>query len=84
MKYNIKLTENECKYILNALRFFEDKNLKAKRKTLQEAKYQTFKGLFVNEEFFIQYIKDQLKQLNNNIEEIESIYDKIVDKMEED
>lgn len=84
MKYNIKLTENECNYILNAIQFFEEKNLKATRKILQEAKYQTFKGLFVNEKFFKQYVNDQLKQVNNNIEEIESIYDKIVDKMEED
>ncbi len=83
MEYNIKLTKNECNEILNALQFFEDKNLKATRKTLQEAKYQPFKELFVSEEFFKQYIKNQLKEINNNIEEIENIYDKIVDKMEE-
>ena len=83
MEYNIRLTEDECNYILNALQFFEDRNLKSARKTLQESKYQSFKELFVSEEFFKQYIKNQLKLLNNNIEEIESIYDKIVNKMEE-
>lgn len=84
MEYNIKLKENECNYILNALQFFEDKNLKATRKILNEAKYQPFKGLFINEKFFRQYIKDQLKEINNSIEEIENIYDKIVDNMEGD
>ena len=84
MKYNIKLTENECNYILNALQFFEDKNLKATRKTLKESKYQPFKELFVSEEFFKQYVKNQLKELNNNIQEIQNIYDKIVTNMEED
>lgn len=84
MEYNIKLKEDEWNYILNALQFFEDKNLKATREMLKEAKYQPFKELFVSEEFFKQYVKDQLKQLNNTIEEIENIYDKIVDKMEED
>ena len=84
MEYNIKLKEDEWNYILNALQFFEDKNLKATREMLKEAKYKPFKELFVSEEFFKQYVKDQLKQLNNTIEEIENIYVKIVDKMEED
>lgn len=84
MEYNIKLTKNECDYILNALQFFEDKNLKATRKILQEAKYQPLKGFFVSEKFFKQYIRNQLEELNINIEEIENIYDKIVAKMEED
>lgn len=83
MEYNIKLTNNECNYILNALQFFEDKNLKEIRKALKEARYKPFKELFVSEEFFKQYIKNQLKELNNNIEEIENIYDKIVNEMEE-
>ncbi len=52
MEYTIKLKENECNYILNALQFFEDKNLKATREILKEAKYQPFKGLFVSEKFF--------------------------------
>lgn len=84
MEYNIKLTKNECDYILNALQFFEDKNLKSTRKILQEAKYEPVKNFFAGKKFFKQYIKDQLKQLNNDIEEIENIYDKIVAKMEED
>ena len=84
MEYNIKLKKKECNYILKALQFFEDKNFKVRREILKKTKCQTFKGLVTSEELFKQYVKDQLKELNNNIEEIESIYDKIVDKMEED
>lgn len=81
MEYEIKLNDDEWHWILNALEYFKNKNLKKSLKTLKKAKYQNMSGLFVNEEFFNKYIKEQIKDLEKQIEQIEMTYEKIAEEM---
>ena len=84
MEYSIKLKHDDWNYILNALQYFEDKKLKASIEILKKAKYQKLSGFFASEGFFYEYKKEQIKLLNNQINQIEAIYEKITNEMEED
>ena len=81
MEYDIKLNDEECHYILNALQYFREKSLKQSLETLKKAKYQDISGLFVNEEYFNIYIKEQIKELDKQIQQIEKLYEKITEEM---
>lgn len=83
MEYNIILKTNEWNNILNALQYFEEKNLKQSIETLAKANYQDISGLFVNEDFFKEYKKEQIKLLKSQIEQIEKICEKITNEVEE-
>lgn len=81
MEYNIKLKENEWHCILNALQFFKEKSLKQSLKKLKKTNYKDISGLFVNEEYFNTYIKEQTDTIDKQIQQIEKIYEKITEKM---
>ena len=82
MKRRTKLNKDKCEYIRTAIEFYIRRNLKPAIKILREAKYQPSQYFVAGEDFFKQYINEQLNILDNQVEEFESIYDEIFE-MEE-
>lgn len=53
MEYEIKLEKDECDFILNALQYLQNENLKKSLEAIQNTKYEDVRGLYVSEDFGI-------------------------------
>lgn len=80
MEYNINLNDEEWDYILNAIQL-EEKRLRKLKETLNITKYENVSGFFRSEDAYNDYIENQIKIINEQINKLENIYDKIIKEM---
>lgn len=81
MEYNIKLDKNELDFILNALRYLENENLSKSLTSIQNMKYENVKGLYANEQTFKSDMEYKKKIINEQIQAIDEIIEKIENEM---
>ena len=78
MEINIKLSKEECNILLNSLQYLQNKNLKKSLNTIENIRYEEIKELYLDKESFHKDMKYKKKVINEQIE----IIDKIIDKLE--
>jgi len=80
MECNINLNDEECDYILNAIQL-EEKRLRKLKETLKITKYENVSGFFRSEEAYDDYTENEIKIIEEQINQLENIYDKIISKI---
>lgn len=81
MEYEIKLEKDECDFILNALQYLQNENLKKSLEAIQNTKFEDVKGLYVSEEFWDKDKEYKMDIIYEQIEAIDDIYEKICNQM---
>lgn len=84
MEYNIKLNKDELDFILNALRYLENENLSKSLTAIKNTKYADVKGFYANESSFKNDMKYKEKIINEQVEAIDEIIEKIENEMYEE
>lgn len=82
MKYNIELLEDECNFIIGALQYLKSKNLRNAILEVRSMTYKKVKGFYADEQSFIDDMKCKEKFINEQIQEIEEIIEKLENQME--
>ena len=81
MEYNIKLDKDELDFIFNALRYLENENLRKGLVAIENTKYEELEGMYANREFFNQDMEYKKKIINEQIQAIDEIIEKIENEM---
>lgn len=80
-EYTITLTKDELEVIQNALQYQQNEHLPTILETVKNMKYGDVKWLYANEEVFKKDMENKKKIINEQIEEIDKISEKIENQM---
>lgn len=81
MEYDVKLSKEELDFICNSLRFLENENLNKSLTVVKSMKYKDVKGLYTNKQSFKDDIKYKEKIINEQIQAIDEIIEKLENEM---
>ena len=81
MEYDVKLKKDDIDFICNALRYFENENLSKSLIAVKSMKYEDVKGLYTNKQSFKDDIKYKEKIINEQIQDIDEIIEKLENEM---
>lgn len=81
MEYKIKLDKDELEFIFNALRYLQNENLRKGLIAIENTKYEELEGMYANREFFYQDMEYKKKIINEQIQAIDEITEKIENAM---
>lgn len=81
MEYDVKLSKEELDFICNSLRFLENENLNKSLTAVKSMKYKDVKGLYTNKQSFKDDIKYKEKIINEQIQAIDEIIEKLENEM---
>lgn len=84
MEINIKLSKKECNILQNALQYLQNENLNKSLEAIKNIKYKEIKGLYLDEESFNKDMEYKEKVINEQIETINEIIDKLENLMYEE
>ncbi len=84
MEIQVNLTKDECDYLLNIVSYYQIEFLGKSWKAVQNLKYKTAKGFYKDKKSFDNDIKAKKKSIKQQIIDVEKIYEKISNKMEEE
>lgn len=84
MEINIKLSKKECNILQNALQYLQNENLNKSLEAIKNIKYKEIKGLYLDEESFKKDMEYKEKVINEQIETINEIIDKLENLMYEE
>lgn len=84
MEIEIKLTKDECNYLLNIVSCYQNEFLAKSWKAVENLKYKTAKGFYKDKKSFEKDIKTKKVSIKQQIIDVEKIYEKISKKMEEE
>jgi hypothetical protein len=82
MIYHISLSKDECELVLNALQYIQNKSLEPSLNAVKKMQYKNVKNFYANEDSFVKDINYKKQIITEQINSVEIIYDKIVDKMQ--
>ena len=77
MEYNVRLSKDECDFILNALQYLQNENLKKSLIEVKQMKYEDVKGFYADEQSFNNDMQYKEKIINEQIQAIDEITEKI-------
>ena len=83
MEIEIKLTKDECNYLLNIVDYYQSKYLTKSWRAVKNLKYKTAKGFYKSKKSFENDMKYKKKCIKQQVIDVERIYEKISEKMEE-
>lgn len=81
MEYNINLSKDELDFILNALRYLENQNLRKGLIAIDNTKYEELEGMYASRQFFNQDMEYRKKIICEQIQAIDEIIEKIENEM---
>ena len=84
MEIQINLTKDECDYLLNIVSYYQCEFLGKSWKSIRKLKYKTAKGFYTDKESFDNDMKNKKEIIKQQILDVEKIYEKIINKMEEE
>lgn len=84
MEIQINLTKDECDYLLNIVSYYQCEFLGKSWKSIRKLKYKTAKGFYKDKESFDNDMKNKKEIIKQQILDVEKIYEKIINKMEEE
>lgn len=80
-EYTITLTKDELEVIQNALQHQQNEHLPNILKTVENMKYNDVKWLYANEQTFKEDMKNKKNNIENQMQEIDEIREKIENQM---
>lgn len=81
MEYEVKLKKDDIDFICNALRYFENENLEKGLVAIKNTKYEELKGMYAFREYFEEDMKNKEKIINEQIQAIDEIIEKLENEM---
>ena len=81
MEYDVKLKKDDIDFICNALRYFENENLRKSLVAIKNTKYEELEGMYAFREYFEQDMKYKEKTINEQIQTVDEIIEKLENEM---
>ncbi len=81
MEYKINLSKDECDFIINALQYLQNENLNKSLQEIKNIKYENVKGFYANEQSFKSDIDYKEKIINEQVQAIDEIIEKLQNEM---